>query len=145
MNVFIGTSLDKSGDKSHIVATGGGVVIRTSVRSNIATDMIGQYVLTEIGQKSGVRYQITCDKNTALSPESPGWRTTSRTGIRTAEVALPASSLEGLRVCIDVNDVISLTQYVRAFLELYEPETITFGSGATREPLDEKEPEGPSQ
>lgn len=123
LNVFVSPMEAQVGDDPYTAKLGSGVVIRTSVRSNIATEPIGEVLLAQV--PCG-HVQTGCDKNASISPRTKGSYIERKTGIRTAEVSICARELRHARECIAQNDLESLREYVQNFYDGSIPVKTTF-------------------
>lgn len=103
-----------------------GVVVRTSVRSNCATEMASCYIMTNMIKKLGVKSQTFCDKNSILTKGTSGSRVESVTGIRTGEVGLVVSYTNAVRATVSAQDIEELTKLVKGMYESYEPVAFSF-------------------
>ena len=123
LHIFLSPVNDHAGDEQHVVSMKKGVVLRTSVRSNIATEPFGEYLLRSF---SSADTQVACDKNSLISAATNGSCVEQLTGIRTAEIAICCSKRTSARTHIAVRDITSLTKYVKEFYNNYAPVNATY-------------------
>ena len=123
LHLFLSPLNNSVGDEQHVVSMKKGVVLRTSVRSNIATEPLGQHLLQTF---SYATTQVSCDKNSAISASTNGSCVEQLTGIRTAEIGICCSKRTGARTHVAIDDIGSLAKYIKDFYNNYAPVNASF-------------------
>ena len=96
-----------------------GVVIKRSMRADIATDNVSQYVIKSCADKINIPTQIYQCRNMQIGSASFGTNVTTNQGIRTVDIGIPILSLRNIRESASVTDIENYMKLVCEILTNY--------------------------
>ena len=92
-----------------------GVVIKRSMRADIATDNVSQFVIQSCADKLQIPTQIYQCRNMFTNSASFGTNVTTNQGIRTVDIGIPVLSLHNIRESASVSDI---EMYIKLICEV---------------------------
>lgn len=108
------------GEPLHQLKPGGGVIIKTSYKSNYAYDDGGDALMKEAAIRSKVRYQLSGTKNGPSGGGTIGPKIEYINGVTTIDTGVGCYAMHSCREMMNVDDIDALVDLLRYILENYE-------------------------
>ncbi|OHT01030.1 Clan MH, family M18, aspartyl aminopeptidase-like metallopeptidase [Tritrichomonas foetus] len=106
---------DGMGEVKHQLRPGGGIVIKTSYKSNYAFDVGGNALLTEAAIRGQIKYQVLGTKNGPRGGGTIGPKMEMLEGVTTVDTGVACLAMHSCREMMDVEDIdehVKLVKYV---------------------------------
>lgn len=96
-----------------------GLAIKKSLRADLATDNITQFIITQVAKDANAPTQIYMCRNMQIMSPSAGTNITANSGLRTADVGIPILSIGSARQTASATDLYNYTQILTKLFSNY--------------------------